>query len=287
MHNPDAKIVVLTNKKQKLALSLLGAEPISWRVDDQEYLWQADPDIWDGTAPLLFPVVGACRNGSILVEVRSYPMPQHGFAKDMEFVLIRKTNNQVHLRLGDTEESRKHFPFAFQLDVEVTLLDEGFAYQCKVTNTDHKVLPYAIGFHPGINWPAAMGKVVFEKPERPDIPKIVTGGLLSRQNRKLDFDGETLLLEADIFQQGALVFRDAKSKDLTLINNNGEGVIFSVSECRHLALWSKPQVPFLCLEAWSSHADWEGFSGEIQDKDTMVMLPAGQSKQHGYSLKII
>jgi galactose mutarotase-like enzyme len=45
----------------------------------------------------------------------------------------------------------------------------------------------------------------------------------------------------------------------------------------HIALWSRPGAPFLCLEAWSGHGDPEGFSGDIFAKPSMQRLNPGES----------
>ena len=35
-----------------------GAELMAWRAGGEELIWVEDPQIWDQTAPILFPVVG-------------------------------------------------------------------------------------------------------------------------------------------------------------------------------------------------------------------------------------
>jgi len=43
----------------------------------------------------------------------------------------------------------------------------------------------------------------------------------------------------------------------------------------HLALWSKPGAPFVCMEAWTGHGDPVGFSGDLADKPSMRLLAPG------------
>jgi galactose mutarotase-like enzyme len=46
----------------------------------------------------------------------------------------------------------------------------------------------------------------------------------------------------------------------------------------HLALWSKPGTPFVCIEHWTGHSDSDGFTGKIFDKPATPVLPPGGSR---------
>lgn len=67
-------------------VSAHGAELQSLRFDGREYLWQGDPAYWGRRAPILFPIVGKVAGDVLRVDGQSYPMKQHGFARDVEFV---------------------------------------------------------------------------------------------------------------------------------------------------------------------------------------------------------
>jgi len=55
---------------------------------------------WDRQAPILFPTVGRLRDNKTVIEGKEYKIPQHGFAKDMDFELIEKTKNNTGLVLN-------------------------------------------------------------------------------------------------------------------------------------------------------------------------------------------
>ena len=65
-----------------------GAELQSIRFEGREYLWQGDPAYWGRRAPILFPIVGKVAGDLLRVDGQSYPMKQHGFARDAEFVPV-------------------------------------------------------------------------------------------------------------------------------------------------------------------------------------------------------
>jgi galactose mutarotase-like enzyme len=52
----------------------------------------------------------------------------------------------------------------------------------------------------------------------------------------------------------------------------------------HLAVWSRPTAPFLSLEAWTGHADWEDADGELASRASMIRLRPGEMGRHGVRL---
>ena len=48
----------------------------------------------------------------------------------------------------------------------------------------------------------------------------------------------------------------------------------------HIALWTRPGAPFLCLEAWTGYSDPEGFVGDLFEKPSMRVLQAGERARH-------
>ena len=52
--------------------------------------------------------------------------------------------------------------------------------------------------------------------------------------------------------------------------------------------WTPAQggAPFLCLEPWQGHADYEGFSGEFKDREGSLTIAAGETQSFHYTIKI-
>ncbi len=134
-------------------IALHGAEPVSWQVGGRDYLWSGDPEHWNRHAPWLFPVVGASAGGAVRVGGRSYPMAQHGFARDLPFTVVAQADDAVTLRLEDDAGTRAHYPFAFRLDVTARVAPGSLAFDLTVTNPGDTPLPYGLGFHPAFPWP--------------------------------------------------------------------------------------------------------------------------------------
>ncbi len=265
-------------------IALLGAEPLRWRVGGTDLLWSGDPAHWNRRAPILFPVIGACTGGAVRVEGRAYPMPRHGFARDLPFALVEREQGRALLRLADSPETRVHYPFAFVLDVAVELRPDALVQTFTVTNPGPADLPYSLGVHPAFPWPLDGGdpddhRVVFEADEDPAVPDLTPDGLLREGPRRLPLQGRVLPLSPDLFARDALVMRDLRGRSLRL-EGPGGAVTLAGEGFSHAALWTKPGAPFLSLEAWTGYADPEGFSGDLRDKPSTRLLPPGERAVH-------
>ena len=93
-------------------IETLGGELVSCKDQSGlEYIWQGDPAYWAGRNPLLFPIVGALREGKINVNGTTYEMPQHGFARRQEFTLLEQGPGWAGLELRENEATLVQYPF--------------------------------------------------------------------------------------------------------------------------------------------------------------------------------
>jgi galactose mutarotase-like enzyme len=265
-------------------LSLTGAEPLSWQVGGRELLWHGDPKHWERRAPLLFPVVGASAGGVIRIAHQDYPMPRHGFARDARFTIREQGEDMVRLQLTEDENTWTHYPFRFVLDVTAVVTPDKFELGFEVRNTDTSDMPYSFGFHPAFPWPFDGERredyvVAFECAERPEVPEITAAGLIGRSTRTVPLDGHHLPLDPTLFTE-ALCFLNAHSQNLRFVAPSGRAIGMTVENIPHFALWTKPDAPFLSLEAWTGHADPEGFEGQLFDRPSIIRLPSGHAMRH-------
>ena len=95
-------------------------------------------------------------------------------------------------------------------------------------------MPYACGLHPGFRWPFAGGAregyvIQFEKPERPEVPVIVPGGLVSTRKRPIPIEGSTLKLNDELFAHDALCFIDPASRSLRFVAPDGAAIALDLA----------------------------------------------------------
>ena len=123
-------------------IQLRGGEIASWRTPGgREIIWQADPAVWGQHAPILFPVCGSVKNERIRIAGKEYPMTKHGFTRNAPFLPVRRGEDFVELVLNPTEESRRSYPFDYELRLIYTLepnrLDARFVVENRSEETIH------------------------------------------------------------------------------------------------------------------------------------------------------
>ncbi|WP_040489215.1 aldose 1-epimerase family protein [Fulvimarina pelagi] len=275
-------------------VSRIGAELRSLKDrDGRELLWQAGPE-WPRHAPILFPVVGRLSGDVLNHEGRSYPLQQHGFARDMTFEVIEEAERSVGLRLTDNEETRRQYPFPFLLDVHVEAIGSTVSVRTSITNPGETPIACGIGAHPGFAWPLADGvpkeqhRIIFEHRETGKA-RGVQGGLLTGAY-PLPFDGAILPLTEALFETDALVMPDVASRSITYEALTREGdlkgaLTVSWDGYKDLGIWSKPGgASFVCIEPWYSMASPEGWNGDIFDKPGILKLDPGASESFVWSV---
>ena len=79
-------MICLEHEGAQLRVAELGGELRGYRAaSGTEYLWSGDPAVWKGVSPVLFPAIGALKDGGATIEGTFYPVPRHGFARDLPF----------------------------------------------------------------------------------------------------------------------------------------------------------------------------------------------------------
>ena len=79
-------LYTITDGSFTAKIDSLGAQLVSLTGPDGfEYIWVGDKAYWGGHAPVLFPIVGALREGKTQIGGKWYHMGRHGFARTSEF----------------------------------------------------------------------------------------------------------------------------------------------------------------------------------------------------------
>jgi galactose mutarotase-like enzyme len=281
-------VVRLSAGSSEAAIALAGGQPVVWRVDGRDLLWSGDPEHWGWHAPVLFPVVGQVNGGVVRIKSQTYDMPRHGFARTSPFRCLEHSEESARFRL-DQETAETSFPLPFQLDLSVVLQPRSLSLEFTVSNPGSDMLPYALGFHPAFPWPFDAGlqtdyDLRFEADEKAEVPVITPSGLLRSEHRSIPLMENRLSLAPELFRQDALVFLNARSRSWQFVAPSGSAIEMRLRNFPHLAAWTKPGAPFLSLEAWTGHADPEGFAGDLVDKPSMILLPPDGRNQHRVEL---
>lgn len=287
---------VLDRGNWRAVVDTLGAELVSCREKDLEYVWTGDPAYWTGRQPILFPIVCSLRNDRTSFGGVPYAMKRHGFARKMEFSPVSVAEDRISLVLTDSGETLKQYPYPFVLTVTHELTDSGYRTTYEVMNRNSSVISFAIGGHPGFSCPLRIGedfsdyRVIFAEPEDPKAYLLDADGLLSEDFMKevLTEGGTVLPLSHRLFEESALIFQHVKSRRLSLVNGKtGAGIDFSFGNFCDLGIWTPPgkNAPFICLEPWQGLPSYRNDAWIFEEKADVVFLPGGQTYTAFYEMK--
>jgi galactose mutarotase-like enzyme len=271
-----------------------GAEPQSLQTPDgHELLWQGG-EAWRRHAPILFPIVGRVPDDTISVDGTTYPLTQHGFARDLEWEVVASDTAGASLRLRDSAETRSRFPFPFALTVHYAMDDDGLATTYEVENPADGDLPVSIGSHPAFAWPIEPGAakdehvVVFDAPEPAPIRRL-DHTLVLPEPHPSPVDGTILRLDPALFGPDAIVMDQVASRGLRYLGPSGRGLrmtwdaVFDV-----FVVWSRPTGgDLLCLEPCVGGAAPIDFAGDLRDKPGVVLVPPGERLVAAYRIDAI
>ena len=266
--------------------SLTSCKGLNYARDIDEY--------WNRHAPLLFPIVGKLRDLKTNINGKEYHMNQHGFLRDQEFDLYEKKDNELTLINKYSSDTLKMYPFKYNVYVTYKLEGKKVDTIFKVVNCDTNEMVFNYGGHPGFRCPLYQGEsfedytIEFEKEENFDAPTV------NLENGTLNYDKtvpyraiKKLPLNYSYFEIDAICIPDIKSKSVKLVNKDNKGIKFDFNDFPMLAIWTKPNAPFVCLEPWIGHADMYNSNYEFKDKKYLIHLDSNKTFVATYSITIL
>ena len=281
----------LTNAQLTARIALHGAELRSLvTASGDDLQWDGDPAVWQGRAPILFPVIGALNGGGYRLDGVRYAMPKHGFARHSDFSLIAADAQEARLRLSPTDATRAIYPFEFQLDLVYSLAGATLTIAAEIANHGPVVMPASIGFHPALRWPLPFGRprgdhaITFAQEEPDPIRRIDHKGLLRVGSQPTPVVGSTLALRDDLFMDDALIFDALRSRELLYGAPCGPRVRLRFADFPLLGVWTKSGAAFICIEPWHGVSDPEGFAGDLRDKPGIFMVASGDVRRMAMDL---
>ena len=285
----------LKNDKITVIISAHGAELQSIKsAEGREYLWQGDEKYWPRRSPLLFPIVCGLWNGQYRVDGKTYELPRHGFARDMDFDVIEKTESSVTYELTSNEETMKVYPHECGLNVSYFLNDDMINVVWTVRNMGKEEMHFQIGGHPAFNLPdvgegdKVEGTLLFDN-EQP-LTRIIgnTGGCIKPERYDVKTDRHIWAFDEESFADDAVILDKSQVGMAVIVDKEGRPQIGLSFDCPCLGIWTPygKHAPFLCIEPWYGVHDWAGYEGEFKDKYLMNHLLPGATFMASYEIKV-
>ncbi|WP_458626323.1 aldose 1-epimerase family protein [Winogradskyella sp. PC D3.3] len=287
----------LNNDLLQLTITSKGAElcNITSVKNKTEFLWQADSEIWGSHAPNLFPIIGSMKEDHYTYNNKIYAMSKHGFARhNDQFIIKSQTESSITFSLTSNKALYAIYPFLFELEITYTLSNNKLTIQHDVTSLDHKTLYFSLGGHPAFNCPLSKDEnytdyyLEFDQNENSQSYLLnMDNGLLTSKTIPVFTNGNKINLHPDLFNEDALIFKDLKSRIVSL-NHKTKGKVVTVSfkDFKQLGIWAKPNAPYVCIEPWLGIADNETTNQKIETKEGIIKLSAHSNFSASYSIEI-
>lgn len=278
----------IENSKLTAQINHSGAELFSLKDNNnKEYIWEGNPAFWGKHSPILFPIIGTLKNNSFSYKGNEYHLSRHGFARDMEFDLIQKSENSATFSLSSSTETRKVFPFDFELQIKYSLNENKLIIEYKVVNKNEEVLPFSIGAHPAfaLTKPFENYSLAFEQTEKLTSYQL-ENDLISEISETINLNKNKLPLSYSLFEKDALIFKTLKSRSIDILENRAPLLRISFDDFPNLGIWTKNKAPFLCIEPWLGYSDTINCSGNILEKEGIQLLKGNKTFNSTFSIEI-
>mgnify|MGYP003604398047 CR=1 FL=1 len=265
-----------------------GAELISLKdKNNREYIWQGNPEFWGKHSPVLFPIVGTLKNNSFSYNAKKYNLLRHGFARDQNFELIEQTESQAIFSFIANDETKKMYPFDFELQLCYTLEKTKLILTYKIINKDKVTIPFSIGGHPAFALSENFENysLRFEKKETLSSYQL-ENDLISTTVVPIAMKNNILELTYSLFEKDALIFKKLNSKEITIMENNNALLNVHFKDFPNLGIWTKNNASFICIEPWLGYSDKIDSSGNILEKEAIQLVGANKTFNCSFSVEI-
>lgn len=254
------------------------------KENGKEYIWQGNPDIWYGQAPVLFPVIGQLINDKYFYNGVEYTMPKHGLARKLLFKVKECEGAKAIFSLESDENTLKAYPFEFEYLVAFELKDKSLVNTMTVVNKTKGEMYFSIGAHPGFN--CNVGDVIeFEQAETLATERIDKENLIIPEKFPFMENEKSFVITKEIFEPDALILSDIRSEKLRIKGENE--IEFTFGKCPFLGIWAKPGAPYVCLEPWYGVNDGREVKKDISEKRGIERLDEGETFEFSWTAEII
>lgn len=283
-------VVVISNGSLEAEFTNWRAELVGLRDrEGREFMWDGNPEIWKGSSPILFPIVGMVPADRVRAGEKECRLQQHGLAPRSEFELVFAAADKCVFRLASNDSTRELYPFDFQLDVAYALDGLTLTMSATVANLSPDAMPFSFGLHPGFCWPLPGAGdrgnhfIEFERNET-CLMRRPLDGLLDPQTYASPIVERRIALHDALFAQGAMMFFEPVSQRLRFGTEGGPSLDVGWRNLPHLALWTKPGANYLCIEPWQGFSAPVGFTGDLSEKPGILVLPP--NRQHSFEMTV-
>lgn len=254
-----------------------------------EFMWQGSDEFWKGKNPSLFPLVGNTYSKEYVWNGKTYAMKNHGLIRYLNLQCVSQSEDTIVMESRANEETLAQYPFDYTFQIAYTLRNNALDIVYTITNNGDDVMPFSFGLHPGFNVPLLENekfedyKVVFANPEK--MNQIVFHNVDQVHEESVEMR-EWQLNYADFEKYATLVYRDVKSPYVELCGP-AHKIRVTTAGYPFFAIWTaKKDAPFLCLEPWYGHADFEKVDVPFEKREGTICLSPKKKFTTSYTISL-
>ncbi len=280
-----SEIVTIKNDFLSVEINSMGAELHSVKNSEgKDLLWCGDPAVWNGRAPVLFPICSDLTNDKYVHNGKEYYMPMHGFARRNEFEIKEVSKDHAVFCLSSNEKLKEIYPFDFNFVVSFTLCRNSIITEYRVENLSDEKMYFNFGAHEAYATPEGIEEysVIFDK--NVTLRNHQLGYTYTTTSPELIMENQNELpLKRDFFLCDALVFINVDFNAATLLHRkSGRRVRLDFDGFDHFLIWTKPDAKYVCFEPWNGTPEAEDFDGILAHKADISVCESGKhfSRRH-------
>ena len=289
-------LYTIENEHLKISVNNVGAELTSVESvkSGKQFMWSGDPAFWANHSPVLFPIVGGLKGNIYYVGDQAYTLPRHGFIRNnAKISLIHETDSSLTFGLKSDTDSLKVYPFDFEFEITYTLYGHRVVVSHKVKNPGNTDIFFSVGAHPAFRCPLNENEsyedyyLEFEHNETDSTWLLTAEGLVSDKSTPVLKNTNVLHLTPHLFDNDALIFKNLKSRRVSLRSTKSQQVIsLYYEDFPYLGLWAKPGASFICIEPWLGIADHEHTDQKLETKEGIINLKPHHIFEAAYSIEV-
>ncbi|WP_240199767.1 aldose 1-epimerase family protein [Sphingobacterium siyangense] len=254
-----------------------------------EWMWQADERYWAKSSPILFPIVGALKEGRFIHAGQIYHLPRHGFARDIDFDIVETTATRIVFALNANDNTEHCFPFHFSLKLTYELKENMLEVSYCVCNLGQDLLYFSLGAHPAFNFSynqADNSTAYLEFPADDILERYhLHDNLLSTSFDCIELENHQLFPDRDTFKEDAWILKNLNS-NAVIIRSNNRQLRFAYEGFSYFGIWSVPESSFICLEPWQGLPDHVNHNLLFSEKEGIVKLNGNSDWHAKWSITI-
>jgi galactose mutarotase-like enzyme len=293
--NINTPMHTISNEHLSIQVTNKGAELQSIRSiqNNLQYLWSGDPAYWGKKSPVLFPIVGGLRNNNYHHQGNNYQLSRHGFAREMDFTLVKQDDTSISFSLTSNDQTREVYPFDFIFTITYTLNKNTLHITFSVENTGTEAMPFSVGAHPAFAVPLERHlsyedyHLQFSETEQANRWPLSADGLIEKTSRPFLQNQNKLPLKKELFAKDAIVFKDLQSTSISIQSDqSSHGLTVSYEGFPYMGIWAAKGADFVCIEPWCGIADNVDATGELTSKEGIQIINPREIFERSYSITV-